>query len=349
MDLKTLKDRPVEWLRGGPEGDVVVSSRVRFARNVDGYPFIGRCTEQQRARLEELVRNVLMRPGMLPRLNYVRLDGLDGLLRDLLLERHLISSEHAAADWVRAVAFDETEKVSIMVNEEDHLRIQLILGGLRLEEAYRAADRLDDVLAESIPFAYSDRYGYLTACPTNVGTGMRASVMLHLPGMVMGHEMDRVFKLAQERKLTVRGIFGEGTHGAGDLYQISNRVTLGLTEEEIVAGVRDAALELTAQERTARQTLYRQHRREFRRRVRRAFELLCSAASISSLEALSFLSQVRMGLAMDALSGASMEVVNDLFLLTLPAHLQTMEGRELDSEVRDRVRAAYVRDRLTTG
>ncbi len=349
MNLTHLKDRSVEWLTGGPEGDVVVSSRVRLARNIEDYPFVGHASDKQKARIEELLKNVILGLVLDAPLEYVRLDGLEPLLLELLLERRLISSEHAEAEWVRGVAFDHPEQTSILVNEEDHLRIQFIRGGQRLEEVHRQAGRLDDLLSERIPFAFSAKYGYLTACPTNAGTGMRASVMLHLPGIVMGQEMDKVIHVVRAERLTLRGVYGEGTHGAGDFYQISNHVTLGPREEEIIDSVAGATKKLVALERAARFNLYNSHREELTRRVGRALSLLRRASTISSQEALSFLSQVRMGVEMDLLPDTPMRTLNELLLLTLPAHLQTMEGKVLDSSVRNELRASYVKARLATG
>ncbi|MHC4592818.1 MAG: ATP--guanido phosphotransferase [Planctomycetota bacterium] len=349
MDVASLKDRPVEWLKGGPEGDVIVSSRVRLARNIDGYPFVQRATDQQRRRIEELLRNIILSLQVDPPLEYVRLDLLEPLQRELLLERRLVSGELAEAEWVRGVAFDQDEQASVMVNEEDHLRIQFIRGGLRLTEVYEQANRLDDLLAERVPFAFSPTFGFLTACPTNAGTGMRASVMLHLPGIVMAQEMDKVRQFTEAQRLSLRGVYGEGTPGAGDFYQISNHFTLGPTEEEIAKSVTEAARKLAELERAARLNLFSKHRHELQHRLEQAMHLLRSASTISSQEALSFLSQVRMGVEMDLLQNTRMQTLNDLLLLTLPAHLQTMEGRALDSSVRNELRATYVKDRLTTG
>jgi protein arginine kinase len=349
MDLTFLKSRPVEWLSGGPESDVVVSSRVRLARNIDAYPFVSRASDRQRARIEELLRGVILSLGGEHPLDYVRVDQLDPLVRELLQERRLISVEHTEANWVRGVAFDAAEQTSIMVNGEDHLRIQFLRGGLRLEEVYEHADALDDRLAERIPFAFSAKYGYLTASPTNVGTGLRASLMLHLPGVVMAQEMDKVIEIARTEKLVLRGLYSEGTHGAGDFYQMSNHVTLGPAEEEIISAVAGVGRRLVELERTARMNLYHNHPDEFRGRLGRALRLLRSASTISSEEALSFLSQIRMGVEMGLVTETDLQTLNELLLLTLPAHLQTMEGRPLDSSVRNELRASYVKSRLSTG
>jgi protein arginine kinase len=236
-----------------------------------------------------------------------------------------------------------------MVNEEDHLRVQFVQGGLCLEDVFDRADAFDDLLSTRVPFAFSSQWGYLTACPTNVGTGLRASVMFHLPGLVMAQEMDKVIDLARSERLTLRGVYGEGTHGAGDFYQMSNHVSLGPGEEELVALVLGAARKLTEMERAARTALRDDHPREFRRRIEHALRLLSSARTISSQEALSFLSQVRMGVETGLLTQTPIGALNELLLLTLPAHLQTMEGRVLDSSVRNELRASYVRNRLAMG
>ena len=311
MDLTQLKNRPVEWLKGGPEDDVVVSSRVRLARNIDGFPFVGRASARQTARVEELLRHVFPSLPFEPRLEYVSLHNRPVLQRELLVERRLISREHAEADCVRGVAFDASEQFAVMVNEEDHLRLQSMRGGLRLRESFDGAEHLDDVVGSRVPFAFSSKYGYLTACPSNVGTGMRASVMLHLPGLVMAQEMDSVIALARQRQLTLRGVYGEGSFGAGDFYQVSNHVTLGVTEESIVESVEAAARDLAEMERKARRGLRDNHPEEFRSRIDRALRLLRSARTISSQESLNLLSQVRMGMEMHMVEGAGPSVLNE--------------------------------------
>jgi len=347
MDFTSLQNRSVEWLSGGPGGDVVLSSRVRLARNIDGYPFVGRASDQQRARLEELSRNVLLSLDALPPLKYVRLERLSTLQRQFLSERSLIRAEQAANGRLGAVAFDETEQTGVIVNDEDHLRAQVTLGGLQLREAARRVDELDDLLSERIPFAFSSRFGYLTAGPANVGTGLRASVLLHLPAIVMTHEMDRVVELARGPNLRLRGVFGESAHGTGDIYQMSNVATLGRAEDEIVDSVASTAARIVEMERADRASLRENHPEQFQHRIERALRLLKVAARITSQESLCFLSQVRMGVEMALLDRPSPGVVNELLLLTLPAHLQTMEGRPMDAVARNEARAVYVRQRLT--
>jgi len=347
MNPDKLKTKVGEWLRGGPEGDVVISSRVRLARNVAGYPFVPRASEQEIQRIEALLSKKLLEANIKPELTYYRLDTMERTFVELLMERHLISHDHAEADWVRGVAFDADERVSVMVNEEDHLRIQVVRGGLRLEKVWEQINEIDDRLAELIPFAFSHKYGYLTACPTNVGTGMRASVMLHLPAVIICQEMENVVRTVQERHLGLRGFFGEGTQGSGDFYQLSNQVTLGVTEAEIIAQVTQMASHLVELEREARRSLLQNHRAQIEDRLNRAFEMLLSASMISSEEALHLLSQVRLGVAMNLIKRVRLERLNEVFLLTLPGHLQTMEGRSIQSLQRNELRARYVKERLT--
>ena len=349
MDLNELKTHVGEWLKGGPEGDVVVSSRVRLARNIAGYPFVPRASEQEIERIEELLSRKVQGCDLAPDVTYYRLDQMDHLKVEFLMERHLISRDHADADWVRGVAFGDGERVSVMINEEDHLRLQVMRGGLRLEELWEQMNELDDKLEAEIPFACSPKYGYLTACPTNAGTGMRASAMLHLPAIVLSQEMDSVIREVRDERLTLRGLFGEGTQGTGDLYQLSNQVTLGVEEEEIVEQVGEAASHVAGLERAARQRLHDKHKNEIHNRLSRARDLLLSAKMISSEEALHFLSQVRLAVEMNLMTGIPLEALNELFLLTLPAHLQTIEDRVMGSTERNKVRAKHIRQRLSTG
>jgi len=341
-----LRDRPAEWLKRGPEGDVVLSSRVRLTRNIDGYPFVARASDRQRARVEELLRNVLMSMDVDPPWRYLRLDRLGDLHRQLLAERHLIGVDIAIADWVRGVAFDDDERTSLVINDEDHLNIQCTRGGLRLHDAAEHADGLDDALAERVPFAFSMRYGYLCADPGRVGTGLRGGVILHLPGIVMNREMDRVAELLRTRRVRLRGAFGPSAFGCGDMYEISNAVSLGLAEEEIIDMLTDTAVKLIEIERSARADLVDTPGTPLHERIARARNLLQNASALTSQEALSFLSQLRLGLELSILQEPSSEQVSRLLLLTLPAHLQTMEGGDLDTAVRNELRASYVRETL---
>ncbi len=347
--LTTLKSNTLgQWLRGGPEGDIVLSSRVRLARNIARHPFLSRAGTHQTARIEEIIRNKIRESNIDPPLQYYRLDRMEQLELNLLVERHLIARDHAESDLVRGVAFSEDENLSIMVNEEDHLRIQAIYSGLRIHEAARTVMKVDDILAEHLPYAFSADYGYLTACPTNVGTGMRASVMLHLPAVIINREMDKLTQICEDMNLALRGLYGEGTHGAADIYQVSNNTTLGITEQEIAEHIMLSVEKIIDLERNIRGSLLKSHREELRRRVGKALDLLSHARAISSEEALNLLSQVLMGVRLELIEGLSEEKMNELFLFTLPAHLQTIVGREDDRLRRNEMRASYIRKHLNT-
>ena len=344
--LEAIRNNVGEWLRGGPQSDVVMSSRVRLARNIAGYPFLARSNAQDMARIEELLHNKIVSVSVRSDMVYVRLDTMSAFDRQLLVERHITAREHAEAPWVRGVAFDSKEELCLMVNEEDHLRMHALCGGFDLGRAFRDVCQADDAMAEVIPYAFSERYGYLTACPSNVGTGMRASAMCHLPALVMAGEMDKVIQLAGRRRLALRGRFGEGTHASADLYQVSNQITLGLKEEEILATVSEAVEALVGLEKRTREELVGRNRQELKGRLDLALELLGAASSITSEEALHLLSQVRLGVATGLVSGVTQQVLSELLLLTLPAHLQRIEGRRVDSRERNELRASYIKRRL---
>ena len=235
MKLDDLAHNNGEWLKGsGPESDIVISSRIRLARNLAEFPFISRASEQDRRQIESVLRSRIMEVEWGGDLIYVEIDELPGIDRQFLVERHLISREHAESQGTRAVAIQCGEKFSLMVNEEDHLRIQVMQSGLALKNVLDQVNTIDDLIEEKVAYAYQEKLGYLTACPTNVGTGMRVSVMLHLPALVITRQMDKVFRALQKISLAVRGLYGEGSQAMGDFYQISNQVTLGRSEEELI-------------------------------------------------------------------------------------------------------------------
>jgi len=262
------------------------------------------------------------------------------------VERHLISREHAGGEGERGVAFGKSETISVMVNEEDHLRIQVIRSGFELKEAWKTIDEVDNKLEKRLSYAYSSRFGYLTACPTNVGTGMRASVMMHLPALGMTHHIEKVFNAVMKLGLVVRGLYGEGTQVSGDLYQISNQFTLGKSEIEIIEIIEGVIPRITSYERMARKALISENREQLEDRIWRSYGMLKVARIISSEEIMHLLSQVRMGVNLGIINDIEMKTLNELFILTLPGHLQKLEGRELTSQQRNIIRAAYVRKRL---
>jgi protein arginine kinase len=347
MNLDSLSHTSGEWLRGtGPESDIVVSSRVRLARNLAAFPFTNRANAHQKAEIEALLRERIAKLELDPRLEYITLATLTPLDRQFLVERQLISRELATTDGPRGVALAPQETVSVMVNEEDHLRLQVMRSGFSLDEAWRDIDKVDDLLEQRITYAFSEEFGYLTACPTNVGTGMRASVMLHLPALVLTKQIEKVFRALQKINLAVRGLYGEGSRASGDFYQISNQVTLGKAEQTILGEIREVIPQIIAYERQARSALVRESRQALQDRVSRAFGTLCSATMMTSEETMDLLSSVRLGINLQLLEDITIPTVNELFIHTQPAHLQKLMGTALDGEERNSARARYLRSRL---
>ncbi|HHT9120334.1 MAG TPA: protein arginine kinase [Candidatus Hypogeohydataceae bacterium YC41] len=345
--MRELYSKTGEWLKGtGPESDIVISTRIRLARNLANFPFLNRGSEEQRKEIEKLIREKLKEAALTKDLHYIKLSEVSPVDRLFLMERRLISREHAGGDGERGVAFGRSETVSVMVNEEDHLRIQVIRSGFELREAWKIIDEIDNTLEEKLYYAFSPRFGYLTACPTNVGTGMRASVMMHLPALGLTHHIEKVFNAVGKLGLVVRGIYGEGTQAIGDLYQISNQFTLGKSETEIIEIVESVVPRIAGYERMARKALMTENREQLEDRVWRSYGMLKVARMLSSEETMQLLSQVRMGVNLGLINDISMETLNELFILTLPAHLQKQEGKELEANERNVIRAAYVRKRL---
>ncbi len=334
-------------MRGsGPESDIVISSRVRLARNLAEFPFISRATESDRMDIEKILRGKITSIEDQSRMLYLDVSELPGLDRQFLVERQLISREHAESEGARGVAIDSGEQFSVMINEEDHLRIQVMCSGLDLDAAWNQINQLDDLIEENATYAYSDKLGYLTACPTNVGTGLRVSVMLHLPALVITRQIEKVFRSLQKISLAVRGLFGEGSQAMGDFYQISNQITLGRSEEELIKQVADVVPVMIDYERQARDFLIRESQQTLHDRVSRAYGILRTAQTISSEETMHLLSSVRMGVNLGLIDDVEIPTVNKLFIHTQPAHLQKLSGVELDTADRNIERATYLRRHL---
>jgi protein arginine kinase len=348
VKLEELAGKCGEWLRGsGPDSDIVVSTRIRLARNIAEFPFIRRCTGLDRAAIEQVLRDRISQIAeWREQVTYLDVNSLDDVDRQFLVERQLISREHADADGARGVLIDANEQFSLMINEEDHLRIQVICSGLDLAAAWARVDRIDDLLEEQVTYAVHERLGYLTACPTNVGTGMRVSVMLHLPALVLTRQIEKVFRGLQKINLAVRGLHGEGSQAMGDFYQISNQITLGKSEAELMAQVGEVAPLMIDYERKARDFLIKEGRKEIHDRVSRAYGVLCTAQTISSEETMQLLSSVRMGVNLGLIKDVEIPTVNKLFIHTQPAHLQKLRGTELDTADRNVERAMYLRRHL---
>jgi protein arginine kinase len=347
VNLEELAQKCGEWLRGsGPESDIVISSRIRLARNFADFPFIRKCSEQDRAAVEGQLRAAIEGEKSWGNLTYIDVDMLSEVDRQFLVERQLISREHADASGARAVAIDPNEQFSLMINEEDHLRIQVMKSGLDLPAAWKQVDQIDDLLERSITFAFHPSLGYLTACPTNVGTGMRVSVMLHLPALVITRQIDKVFRSLQKISLAVRGLYGEGSQAMGDFYQISNQITLGRSEEELITQINEVIPVMIDYERKARQFLINESHEDLHDRVSRAYGILCTAKTISSEETMHLLSSLRMGINLGLIDNLEIPVINKLFIHTQPAHLQILRGTLLDSADRNAERAHYLQQHL---
>jgi protein arginine kinase len=344
VQLNDLTSSSGEWLRGaGPEADIVISSRVRLARNLADFPFINRATPQDLARIEKILREQLPRIAPENELLYVEMPNLDKVDRQLLVERHLVSREHAEGQPGRAAVIDGREKFSLMINEEDHLRMQAMQSGLELNSVWELVNRIDDLIEENVAYAFHDQFGYLTACPTNVGTGMRVSVMLHLPALVITRQIDKVFRSLQKVNLAVRGLYGEGSQALGDFYQISNQISLGRTESDLIRQVSDIVPVIVDYERQARDFLIKESHESLHDRVSRAYGILRTAQTISSEETMHLLSSVRMGVNLGLIRDLSIPTINELFLRTQPAHLQKLIGGEMEAMDRNIERARYLR------
>lgn len=348
MKLSDLTNHAGEWLRGnGPMSEIVISSRIRLARNIAGLPFLSRASRHQRTVLENRIRETVLGAAIAPQVLYVDLEAAPEVDRTLLVERHLISKHQAAAEGARGVAVSEDETISIMVNEEDHLRIQVLRSGLQLEEAWDQINQVDDRLESKLDYAFHPRFGYLTACPTNVGTGIRVSVMLHLPALKLTGEIEKVFRAAKDMRLAVRGLYGEGTEATGDFYQISNQTTLGKSEEEIIGDFKHQVIpKIIDYEHHARRMLLNERTVALDDKVCRALGLLRSARLLASEETLFLLSHVRMGVNLGRVKDVDLRTINELFLLTQPGHLQKIQGRKLEGDLRRAARADYIRQRL---
>ena len=347
MVIDELHDRCGEWLRGnGPQSDIVMSSRIRLARNLADFPFMRRCNDIDRANIESTVRERLTGSPTFSGLNFFNVADLNTLDRQLLVERQLISRELSNSEGARAVAIDSMEQLSLMVNEEDHLRIQVMKSGLDLDGAWEQMNQVDDDIESSLTYAYHPKLGYLTACPTNVGTGMRVSVLVHLPALVITHQIEKVFRSLQKINLVVRGLYGEGTQAMGDFYQISNQITLGKDEPAIIDQVSDVIPFVIDYERKARQFLLDEKQNDLFDRVSRAYGTLQTAQQISSEETMYLLSRVRMGVNLGLIDNLEIPAINQLFLRTQPAHLQKIRDTSMDTDRRNVERAIYLREQL---
>lgn len=350
MLLENLLDQPLTgWMNGeGPDGDIVISSRIRLARNLEGVPFPNRAEKQQLSGVvDQLVTSLddLAQSG--GEYLLVELERLSMFDRNILVEKHIASPNLVAQPLNRALLINNDTSVSIMVNEEDHLRIQSMTAGLNLTVALGAANQADDAIEKKHDIAFSEQLGYLTACPTNLGTGLRASVMIHLPALVLTKQIGRIFDAVTQLGLAVRGMYGEGTEAIGNIFQISNQLTLGHSEQEIIENLHSVVTQVVGRERASREMLFEHSQDSIADRIWRSYGVLRYARSISGQEALAKLSEVRLGIDLGIISEVSPQTFNELLVTTRPNFLQRIAGGiDIKPVERARLRAQTIREKL---
>lgn len=347
MRFATLIKHPADWMTGGNgESGAVITSRIRLARNLRRQPFPGWAKRDQRAAALDMMRPAVEALPVMKGAFSHELGDLNSVQKQVLVERHLISREHAARGDGSAAVIERRQTFSLMLNEEDHLRMQAIRPGLQLTAAYNALSELDTQLEESLEFAFDPSLGYLTTCPTNLGTGLRASAMLHLPGLVLSDQIGQVLQAVNKIGLAVRGLYGEGTESLGNLYQISNQSTLGESEETIIRRLERVISQVANHEENARQKLLEEDPEMVADKIGRAYGVLRHAHIIDSKEALNHLSLLRLGGTHGFFAKETVMLCDSLLMDIQPAHLQLHSGRKLLPEERDSIRAEIVRSRL---
>src|SRR5437660_1846063 len=332
--------------REGPHNRIVLSSRVRLARNLRGLAFPGWAKKVERIKALELIRPAVESLPQLAGAFSESMDNLSALDKNILVERHLISREHAAKSAGSGLVLNREESLCVMINEEDHLRMQALRPGLQLKQAWGAIDQVDSKLEKKLDYAFSPELGYLTACPTNLGTGIRVSAMLHLPGLALAEQINQIIQAVNKLGLAVRGLYGEGTEALGNVFQVSNQMTLGESESEIVERLEKVLAQIIEHEENARATLIEKKAKMVYNHIGRAYGILANAHSISSKETMNLLSLMRLGVDVGLFPGVDRALVDELFILTQPAHLQKQHSEKLSAEERDLLRADMVRERL---
>ncbi len=345
--IENMASRPAVWLDGsGPDSETVLTTRVRLARNLASIPFVPRAREDQLNVVMRSVTAAAAKAREMKECTVLRMAELTPLDRRFLVERHLISPDFESDSPNRGLVVNGDETASVLVNEEDHLRIQLLCSGSQLSEAWERANTLDDELERSLEYAFSADLGYLTSCPTNVGTGLRASVLVHLPALVLTKQIRKVIQGVAQVGLAVRGFYGEGTEVVGNFFQISNQITLGQDEADTLAGLEKVLQQVLGYEEKAREILVRDAALQIEDKVYRAFGTLANCRLLSSQEIVNLTSAVRLGVALGFKGLPDTRTLNEILVLTQPAHLQLAAGREMSASERNELRAKEVRRRL---
>jgi len=346
---KFVKQALSLWMNGeGADSDVVISSRVRIARNIRSMPFPMMADPSQSLSVMQQLLEVEEngRLNGLGKLESIRLTDLSELEKQVLVEKHLISPNLANESRNGALILSLNEDISVMINEEDHLRIQCLSSGFQVHEVWDQASKIDDIFEEQVDYAFDEKHGYLTSCPTNVGTGIRVSVMMHLPALVMTGQISRILSAITQVGLAVRGMYGEGSEATGNLFQVSNQITLGQSENEIIENLYQVVRQMIEHEKSARSKLLTDSRPRVEDRVRRSFGILSQAIIMDSKEASQRLSDLRLGVHLGLLPELNDQTLNELMVSTQPGFLQQTFGELLNPEQRDRSRAEIIRQRL---
>lgn len=345
--IDEMAERPAPWLSGeGPDSFAVLSSRIRLARNVSEFPFPPAAGTDVREKIIEYISAAFDKLRALKTGSFYRSADIDPMDQKFLVERHLISPEFMRGGLGRGLYIDDLEKISIMINEEDHLRLQVISSGMSLADCWNGVNKIESELAGIIEFDFDDAFGYLTSCPTNVGTGLRASLLIHLPALVLTRKIDDLIASISKVGLMVRGFYGEGTEVLGNLFQISNQTTLGRTEEEIIDSLAKVSTQILENEKSAQETLLTDAVNEIEDKVWRSYGILNNARVLNSTEVMNLLSLLRLGLSLELIDKITFKELNELMIMTQPAHLQKLVGREMNITERDMIRADLVRERL---
>ncbi|MEP6664615.1 MAG: protein arginine kinase, partial [Verrucomicrobiota bacterium] len=347
MDLQEFLITPeASTRRSGPHDRIVMSSRVRLARNVKNLTFPGFAKKTDRIKTLEVIRPAVEGLPQMSDAFSESMDNLSAIDKQILVERHLISREHAAKSAGSGLVLNREESLCVMINEEDHLRMQALRPGLQLKEAWMALDQFDSALEKRLDYAFNSEMGYLTACPTNLGTGIRVSAMLHLPGLVLAEQINQIIQSVNKLGLAVRGLYGEGTEALGNVFQVSNQMTLGETEADIVERLNKVLLQIIEHEENAREVLLETKPKMVFNHVGRAYGILANAHVIASKEAMNLLSLMRLGVDLGQFAKLERWMIDELFIVTQPAHLQKQFSEKLAAEERDVLRADMVRERL---
>ena len=338
-----------KWLDGsGDERDIVISSRIRLARNIDGMKLPQHIEESEGKKVVDMVSNAILQNPNISNNEFTlyNLADMSNLDKNVFVEKHLISPDLLKKPQISGFLLKGDEKVTVMMNEEDHIRIQVLLSGLDLEKGWNICNNIDDIIEESMDYAYDSKFGYITSCPTNVGTGLRASVMVHLPCLVLTKNVSRILQAVNQLGLAVRGIYGEGTGSLGNIFQISNQITLGESEEEIISKLKGIVIQIINKEKESRKILLSTKKIELEDKIYRSLGILQNARILNSKETMNFLSDICMGIGMDILKQIDINTIYNLIIDTQPANIQNIYGKELSTTDRDVKRAELIREKL---